>query len=61
MQHFKKGIHWSALDPTLYSAIDQGIVLLKYAQDREDYRAFYNFILSAEAQVIFQKYGYITS
>ena len=60
MQHFKEGRHWSAVDPTLYSAIDQGIVLLKYGEDQEAYRDFYTFIFSAEAEVIFQKYGYIT-
>lgn len=56
MRSFKEGIHWKEVDSTLYAPIEQGIVLLN-ADD--DYRHFYDFILSSEAQKIFQRYGYI--
>ena len=59
MQRFEKGRHWIAVDPSLYTPIDQGIVLLKNAKNDASCRAFYNFILSPQARAIFQRYGYM--
>jgi molybdate transport system substrate-binding protein len=59
MKKFTKGKNWIDLDATLYTPIKQGIVLLKHASTNQDAKAFYDFILSAEAKKIFKKYGYI--
>ena len=59
MSHFKEGLNWISLDTKLYTPINQGIVLLKYAKKSKDYKAFYDFILSPKAKEIFKKYGYI--
>ena len=59
MSQYKKGLNWVSLDPTLYTPIQQGIVLLKYAKNSKEYKAFYDFILSAKAKEILKKYGYI--
>ncbi|MEA3455783.1 MAG: molybdate ABC transporter substrate-binding protein [Campylobacterota bacterium] len=58
MSRYKEGINWSSVDPKLYTPIQQGIVLLKKSDDDKAYRAFYDFILSDKAKVIFKKYGY---
>ncbi|WP_456322875.1 molybdate ABC transporter substrate-binding protein [Hydrogenimonas sp.] len=59
MQRFKKGRHWAEVDPSLYTPIDQGIVLLKNAKNDASCRAFYNFILGPQAHAIFRRYGYM--
>lgn len=59
MTRFKEGVNWVSVDPTLYTPIEQGIVLLKYSEHEKAYRAFYDFILSDKAAMIFKKYGYI--
>jgi len=59
MSRFKEGINWVSFDSKLYTPIEQGIVLLKFSKNAQEYRAFYDFILSEEAKVIFKKYGYI--
>jgi len=59
MSQYKKGVNWVSLNPKLYTPIKQGIVLLKYAKNSKEYRAFYEFILSEKAKSIFKKYGYI--
>ena len=58
MSRFQENIDWKTLNPKLYKPINQGIVLLKYAKNSQEYRAFYDFILSQRAKRIFQKYGY---
>ncbi len=54
-----KGV-WIELDPKSYQPIAQGAVILKYAQGHnlKDAQAFYDFIFSDKARVIFEKYGY---
>ena len=59
MSQFKENVNWASVDPTLYAPIKQGIVLLKYGENNQEYRAFYDFVLSDKAKVIFKKYGYI--
>ena len=58
MAHYKEGKDWQELDSSLYTPINQGIVILKYARDKEDVVKFYNFILGKESQKILQKFGY---
>ncbi len=58
MSQYKENVNWASIDPALYTPIKQGIVLLKYGENDQAYRAFYNFVLSNKAKVIFKKYGY---
>lgn len=58
MSHFKEGIHWAEIEQSLYTPITQAMVILKHAQNRDEVRAFYDFILSPKAQKILQDYGY---
>ena len=59
MSKYKENINWISIDPKLYTPIDQGIVVLKRAQNNKEAHAFYNFILSKEAKDIFLKFGYL--
>lgn len=58
MKKFKKNIHWIKIDSSLYTAINQGIIILNRAKNNKEVLAFYNFILSKKAQIILQNYGY---
>ena len=58
MRRFKEGRNWITVDPSLYTPIDQGIVLLKHGAGDPDARAFYRFVLSPETNTIFRNYGY---
>jgi len=58
MAHFKEGIHWSDVDGTLYTPIDQGMVILKKAEGNAEVKAFYDFMLSAQARKILENFGY---
>ncbi len=60
MHHFKKNKNWISVDKKLYIPIKQGIVLLTNVKNRQEYRKFYTFILSKEAKIILNSYGYIT-
>lgn len=61
MSSYKKGTHWVEIDNSLYSPIEQGVVLLQNTKNRDDYRLFYEFLFSPDAKKIFKKYGYIIS
>ena len=58
MAHFKEGIHWSDVEETLYTPIDQGMVILKKAEGNSEVKDFYDFILSPKAQKILKNFGY---
>jgi len=58
MKNFKEGENWIAIEPTLYTPISQGIVILKHAKNIQDAQHFYDFILSDKAKSILKKYGY---
>lgn len=60
MSKYKENVHWVSVDPALYNPIDQGIVVLKRAENNSEAKAFYDFILSSKAKEIFNNYGYIT-
>lgn len=60
MSKYKEGANYIFVDPKFYTPIDQGIVLLKRAENNKEARAFYEFILSNEAKAIFKKFGYTT-
>ncbi len=59
MSRYKKEVHWTEIDPTLYKPIDQGVVLLSPAKETQAYGLFYEFLFSVDAKKIFKKYGYI--
>jgi len=56
MSHYKENINWIEVDRTLYTPIDQGMVILKNRNAEVD--AFYNFMLSRKAKNILKEYGY---
>ncbi|MBR8462263.1 molybdate ABC transporter substrate-binding protein [Campylobacter sp. faydin G-105] len=58
MSQYKQGINYTFVDPGLYSPIDQGIILLKRAENNAEAKAFYEFILSEKGREIFKKFGY---
>ena len=59
MSQYKENVNWAAVDPQLYTPIKQGVVILKYGENNKEYKAFYDFVLSDKARMIFKKYGYI--
>lgn len=61
MKRYIEGKDWVRVDTTLYTPIAQGIVILKQAQKNAEAKAFYDFILSAKAKVIFKNYGYLVN
>ena len=60
MKRFREGINWIEVDPSLYKAIEQGVVILKNAKDNAEVRSFYDFLYSSKAKEIFHKFGYST-
>lgn len=58
MSQYKEGKNYIFIDLSLYSPIDQGIILLKRAKDSKEAREFYEFLLGNEAREIFARYGY---
>lgn len=59
MSQYRENINWVSVDPTLYTPIEQGIVLLALAEGNSEYRAFYDFVLSERGAKILKKYGYL--
>ncbi len=56
MRKYKEGVNWAEVDPSLYSPIKQGVVLLK--NYNKDTKKFYDFILGKKAKGIFKEFGY---
>lgn len=54
----KTPLFWKLVDPKTYNPIQQGMVILKHAQNNPDAEKFYQYILSAGAKRIFEQYGY---
>ena len=59
MTKYKEGENWVAVDPSLYTPIKQGIVILKNGEKNAEVKAFYDFMLGAKAKEILVSYGYI--
>lgn len=59
MSKYKENVHWVSVDSSLYTPIDQGIVIINNAVDNAEVKAFYDFILSEKAKKIFVNYGYL--
>jgi len=60
MRHYRENEHWKEVDPTLYTPIKQGMVILKKGASDPEVKAFYDFMLSEEAQKILHEFGYHT-
>ncbi|GIT99636.1 molybdate ABC transporter substrate-binding protein [Sulfurovum sp. TSL6] len=58
MAYLKEGIHWSDVDETFYTPIEQGMVILKKAEGNPAVKDFYDFMLSEKAQEILKNFGY---
>jgi molybdate transport system substrate-binding protein len=54
----KTKLYWKVISPKLYSPIEQGMILLKHAAGNADAEKFYQYVLSAPARAIFEKFGY---
>jgi len=61
MKQYVEGKDWVKVDPSLYAPINQGIVVLKQAQNNAEAKAFYDFVLSGKAKQIFKNYGYLVN
>ncbi|OCL84775.1 molybdate ABC transporter substrate-binding protein [Arcobacter porcinus] len=59
MSQYKENIDWVSVDPSLYTPIDQGIIILNRAKDNKEAKAFYDFILGDKAKKIFVDFGYL--
>ena len=51
-------LYWQVIDPKSYSPIEQGMVLLKHAENNADAAKFYDYMLSGAARGILEQYGY---
>lgn len=60
MSQYKENVNWISVDPSLYTPIDQGIVIIATAKDNTEALAFYDFILSQNGKEIFHQFGYLT-
>jgi molybdate transport system substrate-binding protein len=58
MSEYKENIHWSDVDETLYTPINQGMVILKKGEGNPEVKAFYDFMLSVKAKEILKNFGY---
>jgi len=54
----KTKMYWKAIDPKLYSPIEQGMVVLKSSTNKAEAAQFYKYMQSAEAKKILEEYGY---
>jgi molybdate transport system substrate-binding protein len=59
MKKFKENIHWIEIDSSLYTPIEQGIVILKRAKENKGAKDFYDFVVSQSGKNILNQYGYI--
>ncbi|MDR3345935.1 MAG: molybdate ABC transporter substrate-binding protein [Campylobacteraceae bacterium] len=55
---YKEGVNWVSVDPSLYTPIDQGIVIVKASEKNDEAKKFYDFILGENGKKVFTDYGY---
>jgi len=58
MSQYQEHAHWIAVPGGLYTAIDQGMVVLTSAKANAEVKAWYDFMLSPQAGNILKQYGY---
>jgi molybdate transport system substrate-binding protein len=54
----KVKLYWTAIDPNLYSPIEQGMVLLKHGESDPNAAKFYEYMQGHAAKAILKAYGY---
>ncbi len=54
----KTKLYWQVIDPKSYAPIEQGMVLLKHGETNPDAQKFYDYMLSAAAKSVLERYGY---
>ncbi len=54
----KNKLYWKVVDANLYQPIEQGMVVLKSADNNNSVQKFYQYLLSTSAKAIFEQYGY---
>ncbi len=59
LAQYKKGVHWAEVDPSLYTPINQGIVILKEGHNNQEVTDFYQFMLSPKAHKVLSDFGYL--
>jgi molybdate transport system substrate-binding protein len=58
MKQYQKETNSIDVDPKLYTAISQGVVILKNAKNNQEAKDFYAFIFANKVQKILKNYGY---
>jgi molybdate transport system substrate-binding protein len=58
MKRFKKQLSYIDVNSSLYTPIDQGVVILQNGGGNPDVDKFYKFLFSTEAKKIFREFGY---
>lgn len=58
LKKYHENVHWVEVDKTLYTPINQGVVLLKHAKENKNAKLFYHFLLSNKGKNILKQYGY---
>ena len=58
MSAYKEFTHWTEVNAALYTPINQGMVILKHAEENSDVKAFYHFMLGEQAKEILKSFGY---
>lgn len=59
LKRFKDNKNYLEINPSLYNPINQGMLLLKNAQNNEKAKAFFDFMQSFKAKEILKTYGYL--
>jgi molybdate transport system substrate-binding protein len=54
----KTKLYWKAIDPKIYSPIEQGMVVLKSSANKANADKFYKYMQSVDAKKILLEYGY---
>jgi len=58
MAKYKEAIHWTEIDDSMYTPIDQGMVLLTKSKHKDKAKVFYDFMQSIQAKEILKSFGY---
>lgn len=58
LAYLKEGRDWTRVKSSLYTPIEQGMVLLKSSPDKQGAKEFFDYIQSKRAKDILRKYGY---
>ena len=58
MLRYKEGSQWVDLNTSLYTPIEQGMVILKRAKTKPEAKTFYDFMSGERAKEILVSYGY---